>query len=548
MKFKKVLIYTTSMFLIITATILSSSIKAYAWDAHLNEDGDIEIMTVDKKKTSQIWYYSDGLTITRCKFDPAEKAVHASGEWFYHDFENPVHDQREATVMNIFTIPLSEVIAYASAEDPAWGKEIEDAYLGDGPACYIKLDCIMYTVDNTRGGIQDGPFINAPGIFGGDGHSITGLNSSGVEIVNKYSWGNKEGLKSHFNQYLIIGKGEIVEATPLDDEFVVYDYTMDHYAGIDANAPAYATGNSSSLFDLSQGIPSSEYVDNRFFADSWYGNTNVYARTVSKSYTWTMYYYWLVPDGHWEYDDENNPEAGQHWVDTSYWEGNSYNIPIGNACAAFQYLADTNIYDFTNADIGNGCYDGDHIYYDDTREIPVTLVSTNEYKDVGTSVGTIIKGDLNWKADTKQHLIFTVTIHYSTSRRLNSSSEVPYAIKSDLEAIRAQLSSRTLTRNDKLEIDGTSFMRNEWVTGCDFFEGIPNSYKSCSKSSAVVLDYTKQGGGRPLHAYDPANVDGSLTTQIPATVDNGYYYTTMHVFYQKLAPYKKTLSEFFAGE
>lgn len=528
--------------------LLSSSFKVFAWEAHLNEAGDIEIYTVDKKKTSSIWYYSDGVSITRCKYNPALREVHESSEYFFDDLNNATTTLTGGIEYNTWTIPISEVISMAGNVDGAWAEEIQKAIDGTGPAVYIKLDCIMYTVEDATG-IVKGPFVNAPGVYGSDGYFETGADSSGMFIRDAYPWANPNGLRTHYNHYLLIGSGEEEPPEDLDDEFVVYDYTMDHYAGIDANQPAFAMGNFSSQFDLSQGIPSSEYIQNTFLADSWYGNTNVYARVVGKAYTWNIRYYWLVPDGYWHHYDSDNDGIvdSSTWIDTSYFDGKTMSIPVGTAYAAFQFLADTHLYDFTNADIGNGAYDGDHVYYDDTREVPMTCISTSEYKNVGTGTA-LLTAEPHWRASTDSHLEFPRAISYLTSKRVSSESAVPAEIIKDRDAIREQISGKTKTRNDKLIVDGTTFMQNDWVNGCNFLDGKPDSYRSCTKSSAWVKDYCKQAGVRPLHEYDPADVTGSVSVQIPPTVDNGYYYTTMKVFYQRLTAHTKSMTSFYAGE
>ncbi len=537
----KKLIKFCLMFSFCAFCVFINPMKVHAWEAHLNENGDIEIYTVDKQKTSNIWYQTIGVSITRCAYDPTLKEIHESQEYFYWDLDMPVQDLIDGVYYCTHTIKLDDVIAQAGIKDGSWSEEIINAINGTGPACYIKLDCLMMTFDDNNYVIR-GPYINAPGVNGGDGYLETGIREDGVQIRNAYGWANPNGLKTHYNHYLLLGREpELPTITYPDDEFVTYDYTMDHYAGIDANQPAYAMSNYSSQFDLSQGIPSSEYIDNNFLADSWFGNTNVYARLLGKPYTWTIRYYWIVPDG---YYDTN---AGT-WVDTSYTDGQTVDIPIGTAYVAFQYLTDTHMYDFTNADIANGAYDGDHVYYDDTYEVPMTCISTDEYKDVGTSVGALMREEPNWSADTDAHVVLAEGINYTTYRRLNSESELANAIIADRDAIRAQISSRTRTRNDRLVVDGHEFMNSDWITGCDFLDSDPTTYKQCIKSSAWQKDYMLKAGIRPLHEYDPADVTGNVSVQIPPTVDNGYYYTSMNVYYQRLVTYSKTLKEFYSGE
>ena len=435
-------------------------------------------------------------------------------------------------------------------EDPAWAEEIQKAVDGTGPAVYIKIDCIMMAYDDTTGK-ADGPFLNVPGYGGSDGNLQVGVTEDGYSMSQIFNVNN--GLLSHFNRYLLIGNGTIeIQQDNEDDEFVAYDYTMDKYANIDANQPAFAMSNFSSEFDLSKGIPSSEYITNTFLADSWYGNTNVYARIVSKHYTHPITYRWKIDSGYWTYIDTDNDGINE----TPWWEydidtySETVNLDIGTAYVAFQYLSDTHIYDFTNADIANGAYDGDHIYYDDTHEVPITCIGTKDYKDVATH-GPLITEEPLWKATTSDHVSLG-TFTYKNSVDLGLVSQKPdldAQKKNDIDAIRKIISANTRTRNDKLVIDGHTFMSNETVTGCNFVDEqnpVPTTYKLCTNSAAWVHDYLQQTGTKPLHAYDPADVTGSVSVQIPPTVDNGYYETSMKVYYQRLATYSKTAIQFSA--
>ena len=537
----------SGLFFLCSILILSFPIKAYAWEAHLNENGDVEIYTVDKKKTSKRLYYTEGVTITRCKYNPTTKEIHESNLYFPHQLANPTEILEGTTYYNTFTISIDEIISGAMQKDPAWAKEIEAAIDGTGPAVYIKLDCMMYVVDDNEGW-REGPFANVPGFGQSDGNLDVGVNIYGKSMA-EYGFNVKNGLMTHYNHYLLIGNGEIVEPKEYPDEFVTDDYTMDHYAGIDANQPAYAMSNYSSEFNLHDGIPSSEYIDNAFLADSWYGNTKVYARMISKPYTHSITYRWQINNGSWQWvdTDGDNVVDDYRFVDDIDTYSESRLLNIGTAFAAFQYLTDTHIYDFTNADIANGAYPGDHIYYDDSHEVPMTCIATSEYKDVAAH-GTLATQEPDWLAETEAHATMG-TFTYKNAHDFGLVSQKPdidaQAAK-DILAIRDIISRNTKTRNDKLVIDGHTFMNNDWVSGCNFFDGEPGSYKQCTQSAAWVHDYLQQSGTRPLHAFDPADVTGTDHVQIPPTVDNGQYPTSMKVYYQRLITYSKAATTFSA--
>lgn len=526
---------------------LSFPIKAYAWEAHLNENGDVEIFTVDKKRRSHRWYYTDGVTITRCKFNPTTKEIHESNQYFPHQLANPAEILDGTTYYNTFTISIDDIISGAKQMDPAWADEIQGAIDGTGPAVYIKLDCMMYVVDDD-GGWEEGPFVNVPGVGEKGGNYEVGVSIDGVSM-KRYGFNIENGLKTHYNHYLLIGSGEIQEPKEYPDQLVTEDYTMDHYAGIDANQPTFAMSNFSSEFNLHEGIPSSEFIDNAFLADSWYGNTKVYARMLSKSYTHSITYRWQIDNGYFgmKDTDDDGIDDTYGWIDDIDTYSESRLLDIGTAYAAFQYLADTHIYDFTNADIANGAYPGDHIYYDDTHEVPMICISTNEYKDVAAH-GALATVEPNWLAETEPHVTMG-TFTYKNAHDfglVSSKPNIDAQAAQDILAIRDIISRNTKTRNDKLVIDGHTFMNNDWVSGCNFLDGEPSTYTQCTQSSAWVHDYLQKSGTKPLHAYDPADVTGTSHVQIPPTVDNGQYPTSMKVFYQRLITYSKATTTFEA--
>ncbi len=535
------------LFFLCSVFILSFPIKVYAWEAHLNEEGNIEIYTVDKKRSTARWYFTESVTLTRCAYNPTTKNIHSSNEYVGAPLGNLKEELVGKTFFNTWTITIDQIIESASERDPEWGKEIQSAVDGTGPAVYVKLDCVMYAVDDDTMQVW-GPFFNVPGWGGSDGSYEVGVLEDGTSMA-KLGFNITNGLTTHFNHYLLIGNGQIEEPKEYPDEFVTDDYTMDHYAGIDENVPAFAMSNYSSEFNLHEGIPSSEYIDNAFLADSWYGNTKVYARMISKPYTHSITYRWKINNGYWDGKDTDGDQVDdtQVWVDDIDTYSESRLLDIGTAYAAFQYLTDTHVYDFTNADIANGAYPGDHIYYDDSHEVPMTCIATSDYKDVAAH-GPLVTEEPDWLAETKTHATMG-TFTYKNAHDfglVSAKPDIDAQVAKDILAIRDIISRNTKTRNDKLVIDGHTFMNNDWVSGCNFYDSEPSSYKQCTQSAAWVHDYLLQSGTRPLHAFDPADVTGTDHVQIPPTVDNGQYPTSMKVYYQRLITYSKASTTFSA--
>lgn len=529
------LMFLTFMTVFLLA-INSYDVKA-AWDAHLSESGDVEIYTVDKKKTSRIWYKTVGIDVTRCVY-PAQKEIHPSGEYVELNMGNPVSDVGTAIVSNTFTIPMEELISKAGGE---WAEEIRKAIDGTGPAVYIKLDCQMYTVDETKNPADiRGPYRNIPPITGGKASSGM-LN--GVMIEDAYGWANKAGLRTHYNHYLLIGQGADIPDVSYDDELVCFDHTADNYkggkkeaSGPDEVHPTFATGNWSDIYDIAKGIPTTETIKNRMLADEWYGYTWVWARCVQKKYEHKIDYWW--EEG--EYDDaaEDGGISIVHEI---------VDLPIGYATVCYQYLDRPHFYDFTHFDVWNDAYAGDHIVYEDgiNHEVDMQCISTHDYVDVTTPPETKwaeMDPDIDWSGNNEKHLEggkFPPKPSYRQSRKLGSRAELEAAIIEDTKALQKLISDRVKTRNDYLYIgDGHYvYMNNDWVTGCDFFDyagKIP--YRECKKSSAYVKDYLPghDVGAKPLFDTDPRDVEMEGSSDIPYDVANGLYFTETTVYYQRL--------------
>lgn len=534
-------IYLTHIILGIVLSIgvfIANPAEAKAWDAYLTEDGIIEIYTADKKKDPDVPFYrSIGLSITRCEYNPTSKKIHSSGEHQLHAFDGGAFVQSTTESggkqFNTFAIPLSTVMGGASGD---WAKEIQDALDGVGPAVYIKLDCMMVTFNGHSSTPDPGIYTNFPGDGNGEGTSDVGI-ANGIRIDKRYGWANPRGLLTHFNHYLIIGKGVEIEPVEMDDEFVCHDFTIDnlkHAADLDpeGNQPTFVTDNEATgfKFNLLEGIPSSEYVDNQTIADRWYGNTDVYARTVTKEYNWTIHYFWMEDTSFWTADNQ--------WIEDYEMVGEDVDLDIGIAAAAFQFLSNVHVYDLTDMAVHNGAYEGGVILYQDEPTVPVTLISSFDYEDIGTvREGDPLEEEPDWNADTEKHLEFLEEINYLEEREIGSEAELAAAVYEDTMAIRELISAGTWTKNDKFTVDGNEYLNDEIVYGCDFFEGEPASYRECEKSAGWTFDYMQQGSTLPLNETDPEDAIGETTVQIPSTIDNGKYHTWMQVYFKRTGAY-----------
>ena len=586
-----------SFFMIFALTIISIfsvvqhplNVQAYSGSAYYDADTQfIVVMTGDKKKTAPVYYHTEHFTVTRCPnpCNTSAREIHPTNEYVTENIASNASVEGGGSQYNSFGIKMANILS-DTARYPDWQAEIKAAMDGTGPAVYLKLDSVMRVYkQNPKTGViywYSGLYWNAPGMFGGNGRRNTGINSRGDEI-HDYGWTNPDGTLTHFNQYVIIGKKTPpVAPTTIDDELVTKDYTVprNHYSHTmieDKNEPYFAMGNengskSSQDFDIGNGIPSGEYIKNLFKCDSWYGNTDVYARTVSHNYgDYHIIYNWKVPYTEKGFRDDNGnniqDDGEPDTIKTGYnLKSKDCILHLGTAYVAFQYLRNTSIYDLTNGDVHNLSLGGNVPYDDDIDTYIVcklSQIASGGYKRVPTSGSTYAKGTdiTNWQnriADTNNHVIWG-EINYLPSRNIDNESDseavIEEAIKEDTEVLQQRISNATKTQNDILAIKGREYMvAMSDIAGCNFdnttvaslkLQGSPTkNYRACTNSAAWKNDYLRQGKYKrgPMHddiAYDPEDYENETENiQIPDDIDNGLYSTDIKVYYQQLLPYTR---------
>ncbi len=245
-------------FLLLTVSLLAVLFctEKSKCNLYIDDDGYVCIETTDKKRTSNIWYHTEGFSISRCVYNPCAKQLHGSHE--YMDRWDISASYAETTIggiaYNTFRVHINELLGGAS---PEWREEVQKALDGTGPAVYIRYDAIMYVY---HGDIKwSGPYINPP--------PYDGRNPS--ELQGAEPWANPSGIATHYNRYLLIGgqkKPEIPEI--VEDEPI----------SLDEKSPLeFWTGNFSDEWDLYNesdpysGIPSGESVTNKAKASRWWG-------------------------------------------------------------------------------------------------------------------------------------------------------------------------------------------------------------------------------------------------------------------------------------
>ena len=502
--------------------LIFTETKTYA-NVYLDSDNNFVIETADKQKTSAIWYQTQGFSISRAVY-PAQKVLHPSREFVGED-----DMQSKTSIVNVggiqynaFRVPLMSLISQGSG---AWVKEVEDA-LNGGPGVWIRFDSIMYVYHGqTR---INHPFINTP--------PVDGQNPAAIQAAE--NWKNKEGLKSHFNRWIYIGKEKEEEKVfdGMEDVKVADEKTTTNFV--------WKTGNSSDEYDLGEGIPSSKDVTNEYIASKWWGETEVWARTkTSTSYTGIPYKYsWKLREISYEKQEDGSTKRVENIKEMTPFSGtfdekikgiNTSMVPA----VAFEYLVDANFYDLAVTGAYNLAYPGT-IYYDSEYDVPMTALTTRLFVDISNE--EIGKEKIaSWYADDAKHIKWASRPDgaeqdlgvFDDEESARRAYEAQYL--SDRNDKQTQIANNTYTWNDYLKIDGKEYLKGgtaHQVAGVNWTEnGEKPPYTFCTNSAARRKPFVVGS----IKDVDMGTETGEETVTIPAETDNGKYPTGLECFYTR---------------
>ncbi len=164
------------------------------WDVFVDANGDVNIITNDKKKTSSIYYRTVGFTISRGKFNPSMKKLHsgAATDFFYvpldvMSVDTSTEGGRE---INAFKMSYAEMKSRIGGVSGEWLQEIEDAEKFGGTA-YIRFDCDMIIYHGTS--TDNYHYMNDPP-RGPNDDEATDLNPNEIQGAEAWSAGANTGL------------------------------------------------------------------------------------------------------------------------------------------------------------------------------------------------------------------------------------------------------------------------------------------------------------------------------------------------------------------
>ena len=450
-------------------------------DLWVGADGNIYFQTHDHRASSSIRYATIGFTVTKCELG-TKNAI----EEIYIPIALGDYEETKAGnyVTTVFKISKGDIISKISAKDPTWLSDINS-----GQKCYIKFDAIMITIENNvASGMIDASgnyYVNSaskkPGIY--DKTSIDQLKTA-------YGWSDTSSIDTHFNKYLLFNG----EPTIPGGGSGTTTGKIDAYV---------KTGNTSSLYDLSLGIPTSEDVTNKIIADRWYGNANITEKTLIKEYDFPYTLKWQEWYDYVHYD----PDTGWtgDWVDRE----STVTITVEKE-ATFRYITGLNIYSLVSIDVYNAVFPNEHISYGGV-DVPISYGINGNYNPADVT---------DWNYIEEQHVDWGLytggTVEIDVGRGGSYDSAYALAEEDANDPDKAGL-EKTFARNDSLQIDGTVYMDGNWT---ELNEA--NEYK------------TPDWIGFPSKDSFP-HYTAEQTVTIPDWVANDIYVTQLKATYKKIA-------------
>lgn len=502
----------------ISQTEAASAINKFAWRG---DDGNIYLRTEDHKRTSDICYRTLGWTITRCELGTT----------------NTIDDQyitvrfNGATQVPIgggfttsaFSVSEAEFLSKIAAVAPDWLADIQS-----GKTCYVMFDAIMitwdYSLDETAqpSGIMVSD--NNKDYLTNDDNPIPGVYDKDTKDDLKYKtygWAYPENIETHFNIPLLYNGGEDEEPVR-SDEFV---------QTTGKSLPDYYTWNTSSQFDLSQGIPSGEDITNGVGADKWYGNFSIGSHTAERVYhlTYDFVYYTVEyittteyetnPDGSYKLDANGKKIVKGQKIETVQTTHHLPKVFSLTRTASYYYLLGINLYELTGASVYNSTYPLDRINYNwGLGEIDVDVEKDNVMNPREVTDWTS-KENLHVKFPDDYTDVIVMECGMGYGAAIGLMNLVEQAIYDD-QITSADYIKAVESKNDLVRINGITYMDNEWV-----------SHANDTTINRIPYKILPTGKDDSVYAF----TEKSTTVKIPETVANGSYITDMELTYKKRA-------------
>ena len=459
--------------------------------------GDFIFVTVDKAKTSDIYYRTVGFNISdpdtgdmitialrACRYDEVQEGKLTTSTWI---------------------IPQSDVMAKIANQSTAWYNKI----MYPTQDVYLRFDAILKVHDSSKYSADDN---------GWSGELLSDCTRYGelwdrynyTELKTLYNW-DPSYFDGHFNKLLLIAV-KIKEDDPPDpspDEIIDL-LNPDDIIGKDK--PDYWTYNYSTTgqFEIGDGIPTSEDITNGYHADEWYGEAGVKARRDAwHSWTFGGWISWketIVLEDETEYDENGVPYHPS--VEVTVNKMRRYEVKRN---AGYWYLTGTYFYDLHDVLTESEVFpDGEHKY--------TSRITTN--------IQCLVNGeDMTQVAD--YHFIPNDNFHIDWPK-LSAADLDLGVVSGDSESAAAAAFDRLA--ESKVTASGDIWVKNDTlvINGNTYMSGEPYQYKYFETAPGNIRSYFYIGDDDYGLEIDEEN------GKIPSVTANGEYFTTITAKYTRI--------------
>ena len=500
-------------------------VLAQTWEAiteGLYQDpvtGDFVYTTIDKERTSNIYYRTQGFTIADAYKDENGKIVETSREL---EFNFALSDPNASStsielgngiIATTWIIPQNVVMEKIAAVSADWYNKIANP----SGEVYLKMDAILAVYDAGKYG--DGLLEGWSGALREDGT----WDASLFDIWDKYTYDELKTLygwdpsffDNHFDKALLIAMGLIEDDNnPAEGDHDPVD--PDRYpAGgdemvdiIGKRKPDYFTYNYDPtgrfyIGEAGGGIPTSEDVTNGYHADEWYGWTGI-SRRNGASHTWNFSgnISWSESVYVGQYFDEDTQSWENRYVSVSRTEPYSY---VVERTVRYWYLDTAAFYDLNDVVDENEVFPGGKHSFSSYIETRIRCMVNGQ--DLTSVTQVSYAPDDDYHVDWPQLTADQMKINVDGG---SSKSAAIAAFVNTAEG-RVKPEEEIYVRNDELTINGNTYMSGAQYLYRDFHtnKGEPNTYNEIGDDD-YGLEQSEERGTIPKETAN--NVYGTSIT------------------------------------
>lgn len=475
---------------------------------------DIVFTSVDKEKSSNIYYQTIGFTFADAYKDESGKIVETDSvnrefRWALDDIETnvTVRELGNGIIETTWRIPYGDFLELVKAQSPEWYNRIMNP-VGE---VYLKVDAVIRVHDAVKYGDEynewSGWYRPVTGQF--EGELWDKYNYE--ELKSLYGWDGGY-FKNHFNQALMIAfglEGTVITPPDLAELGETPKSMADFTKLIGKTVPDFTTYNysASGQFDLSDGIPTSEDVTNGYNSDEWYGYAYVCRRKpVEKKWKFFGQIKWQEGTGNFYKDKNGNLQEIMVTIRKDY----NYTV---ERSVRYWYVGGAAFYTLASIDTENIVFPN-HESYTYIRQDTTTITCSVNGQDMKT-----VSQEMNytWIPDDDYHIEWPENVDTSSIVAAGTDQNSAEEAFKDIAEKRVTPSEQIKVRNDSLGVNSHEYMNGQEYRYSEF---VPGEEKLRSFYSIKDDDYGLEEDER--------------TGTIPFDTANGKYFTSITAYFKQI--------------